>query len=407
MHEEERVDGTEASNEDEEEEEEIVTLSDVLKHNEHMTETADAVLGDASDTNCSYPMGYIRQAVYACMTCTPESLEKPETRAGVCLACTYNCHHDHELVELYTKRMFRCDCGNDKFPTTMSCKLEAEKAPTNQRNTYSQNYGGVYCNCHRPYPDPERTTADVMVQCVICEDWLHEEHLFNDGDVEHGDAEKDALRSTDKDSPTSGDADSAVDLGTAMLSEKFDELICLECMKKYPFLMAYAESSSVVQATEEENTSEESSNVTPAGTSECVLKLKQKEQHVGMESSTVLRPTFWSSDWRNDLCRCSSCIALFEKHGIAFLLDSDDALHVYEASAREKKSASDEEVAQRAFANKLTHEQQVEVAVGYSVMKTNLQQYLAGFAAEGKTVRKEDIQQFFERLSQTKRQKTE
>ena len=121
MHEEERADGIGASKEEEEEEEEeeeIVTLSDVLKHNEHMTETADAVLGDASDTNCSYPMGYIRQAVYACMTCTPEALEKPETRAGVCLACTYNCHHDHELVELYTKRMFRCDCGNDKFPTS-------------------------------------------------------------------------------------------------------------------------------------------------------------------------------------------------------------------------------------------------------------------------------------------------
>lgn len=100
----------------EENEEEMVTLVDVLKHNEHMTKTADAVLGDASDTYCSYPMGYMRQAVYACMTCTPDALEKPETRAGVCLACTYNCHQDHELVELYTKRAFRCDCGNEKFP---------------------------------------------------------------------------------------------------------------------------------------------------------------------------------------------------------------------------------------------------------------------------------------------------
>ena len=127
MPEEERVDGTKGNKEEEgEEEEEVVTLSDVLKHNEHMTETADAVLGDASDTHCSYPMGYIRQAVYACMTCTPEALEIPETRAGVCLACTHSCHHDHELVELYTKRMFRCDCGNDKFPSskdTYCCTL--------------------------------------------------------------------------------------------------------------------------------------------------------------------------------------------------------------------------------------------------------------------------------------------
>lgn len=110
-----------AANEDEDEE--VVTLSEVLKHNEQLTETADAVLGDASDTHCSYPMGYMRQAVYACMTCTPEALQKPEARAGVCLACTYNCHQDHELVELYTKRAFRCDCGNDKFPKSTSLKL--------------------------------------------------------------------------------------------------------------------------------------------------------------------------------------------------------------------------------------------------------------------------------------------
>lgn len=114
MPEEERPNSSDVMKEEEEEEE--VTLSDVIQHNEHMTETADAVLGDASDTNCSYPMGYIRQAVYACMTCTPDARADPTTRAGVCLACTYNCHQDHELVELYTKRMFRCDCGNDKFP---------------------------------------------------------------------------------------------------------------------------------------------------------------------------------------------------------------------------------------------------------------------------------------------------
>uniref|UniRef100_A0AAV1T6I9 UBR-type domain-containing protein n=1 Tax=Peronospora matthiolae TaxID=2874970 RepID=A0AAV1T6I9_9STRA len=407
---EERVDSTKGINGEDEEEEEVVTLSDVLKHNEHMTETADAVLGDASDTHCSYPMGYIRQAVYACMTCTPEAVERPETRAGVCLACTYSCHHDHELVELYTKRMFRCDCGNDKFPSTMSCKLEAEKAPANERNTYSQNYGGLYCNCHRPYPDPERTTADVMVQCVICEDWLHEEHL-TDGSNEEPAAEKDASESCDKEStteesPTSGDADGTEDLETAMLCETFDELVCLDCMKKHPFLMAYAAGSTVERAVKRENTDEGSSEATPASSSECVLKLKQQQQ-LETKSSTALRPTFWSSDWRSDLCQCSSCVALFEKHGIAFLLDPDDALHVYEASAREKKSASDEEVAQRAFANKLTHEQQVDVAVGYSVMKNNLQQYLAGFAAEGKTVRKEDIQQFFAGLRQIKRQKTE
>ncbi|KAI9914607.1 hypothetical protein PsorP6_007866 [Peronosclerospora sorghi] len=394
-----------------EDEDEVVTLSEVLEHNEYMAETADAVLGDASDTHCSYPMGYMRQAVYACITCTPDALEKPETRAGVCLACTYNCHRDHDLVELYTKRAFRCDCGNQKFPST-PCKLEPNKARVNARNTYSQNYGGRYCNCHRPYPDPERTTREVMVQCVVCEDWLHEEHIFK-GTSHHEasqPAEKDTFESPPaKNNESCAGEDQAMERASAFVPETFDELICLECMQKYPFLMAYTvDSRRRSSSTDTDENTKPDITLAPATmTQETTCVLTRKQAQLETEGGTTVRPTFWSSAWRQDLCHCSSCVSLFEKHGIAFLLDPDDSLHVYEASAREKKTLSDEQVAQRALATKLTHEQQVEVARGYCRMKTNLQQYLATFAAEGKTVRKEDIQRFFHGLSQAKRQKTE
>ncbi|CAI5744467.1 unnamed protein product [Peronospora destructor] len=390
------VTGNKRDREDEEENDET---------NEKMKRTCD--------TYCSYPMGYIRQAVYACLTCTPDALDKPETRAGVCLACTYKCHQDHELVELYTKRAFRCDCGNDKFPKINPCQLEVDKTLTNSRNTYSQNYGGVYCNCHRPYPDPERTMIEIMVQCIICEDWLHEEHIFKNVVKTRGSetAEKDALAvtKTDKELSTDGAVDKAAGCEDNLVPENYDELICFDCMKKHPFLIAYTVDNCDVEDKEGEETTaggdSDASKVTQSNKNECVLKKKQ--QQLEAEGSTTLQPTFWSSEWRNDLCQCLSCITLLEKHGIPFLLDPDDALHVYESSAREKKTASDEEVAQRAFAKTLTHEQQVEIAMGYSLMKTNLQQYLADFATEGKTVRKEDITEFFKKLSQTKRQKIE
>lgn len=115
--------------------------------------------------------GYIkRQALYACLTCTPPDSGR---KAGVCLACSYHCHEDHELVELYTKRNFRCDCGTQVF-NGKKCSLLADKPlEPNEKNSYNQNFIGLYCSCNRPYPDPEDDTEDVMIQCIICEDWYH------------------------------------------------------------------------------------------------------------------------------------------------------------------------------------------------------------------------------------------
>lgn len=264
-----------------------------------------------------------------------------------------------------------------------------------------------------------------MVQCVICEDWLHEEHISPetkevDGSskattVKTAETEESAAPETKKEdttatektaTPTNGDEENTADDDNGVSPDQFDELICLECMQKHPFLLAYT-----VDTPAEETsggnlaTTESDPAAAKPAQVECVLKAKQKQLEA--EGSTELRPTFWSSEWRNELCQCAACVALFEKHGIAFLLDNEDSLHVYEANAREKKVASDEELAQRAFASKLSHEQQVEVAMGYSLMKNNLQQYLAGFAAAGKTVKADDIKSFFEGLNQAKRQKTE
>lgn len=68
-----------------EEEEVVVTLAEVLQQDTLLSEAADAVLGASSETDCSYPLGYIRQALYACLTCTPAAVDDDAARAGVCL----------------------------------------------------------------------------------------------------------------------------------------------------------------------------------------------------------------------------------------------------------------------------------------------------------------------------------
>ena len=47
------------------------------------------------------------------------------------------------------------------------------KDAVNEKNTYNQNFRGLYCTCRRPYPDPEDEIDDEMIQCVVCEDWYH------------------------------------------------------------------------------------------------------------------------------------------------------------------------------------------------------------------------------------------
>lgn len=81
-----------------------------------------------------------------------------------------------QMVELWTKRKFRCDCGNSKFGD-FTCKLTADKDLENSENSYNHNFMGSYCTCNRPYPDPEANEQVEMIQCCICEDWFHEDHL--------------------------------------------------------------------------------------------------------------------------------------------------------------------------------------------------------------------------------------
>ncbi|CAG0903015.1 unnamed protein product [Cyprideis torosa] len=117
--------------------------------------------------------GYMpRQPLYSCETCGTAD------PAAICLACSLHCHADHSMIELYTKRRVRCDCGNNKFGARL-CKLEPKKDATNEKNVYNQNYKGLYCTCHRPYPDleGEDDNPDEMIQCVVCEDWFHSKEI--------------------------------------------------------------------------------------------------------------------------------------------------------------------------------------------------------------------------------------
>lgn len=392
-------------------EEATVSLVDVLEEDEELENEASAVLGGSDSEKCSYPEGHVkRQALYACNTCTPKGGEP----AGICLACSYKCHEGHDLFELYTKRNFRCDCGNDKFGE-MECKLFADKEKVNSGNKYSHNFFGLYCTCDRPYPDPEDEVADEMIQCIVCEDWLHGRHL--------GCVVPDCV--------------------------ELQEMICESCMNKTPFLWNYAAHIAVTPITkvspckgegdvkvEVENDEEKIENenlknpvdekVQVNGTSACKRKHQEEAEGSSEEGSCSgcrLREmkasggsrapqgaVFWPSAWRTKLCTCTDCKILYTDTGVSFLTDEMDTVLAYENKGKSTEQAEQAGGAEgrdplMSALNNLNRVQQLEIIHEYNDMKTELKDYLQRFAAEGKVVTPEDIRQFFEQQQSRKRRR--
>uniref|UniRef100_A0A671KT64 Putative E3 ubiquitin-protein ligase UBR7 n=1 Tax=Sinocyclocheilus anshuiensis TaxID=1608454 RepID=A0A671KT64_9TELE len=324
---------------------------------------AFSVLAGSDPDHCSYPKGYMkRQAVFACNTCVQAGMEP----AGVCLACANTCHDGHDICELYTKRNFRCDCGNEKFHG-FKCKLDTDKEGQNVKNWYNHNYLGRYCSCDRPYPDEDDQVNEEMIQCIVCEDWFHEKHLQ----------------------------------APAVDCEALMEMICGRCMTRAPFLQTYAahfadlnpienlwgivkrkmrnkrpKNADELKATVKETwasippqqchklitsmppagrTSSPDSVTAHSRVTECVLnELKAKDA-----ASTRAGAVFWPYFWRAKLCTCTDCKRMYVKTGVPFLLDESDTLLAYEEKAKAEALTSEELL--MSCITSLNHVQQLEI----------------------------------------------
>uniref|UniRef100_A0A3B4H9L5 Putative E3 ubiquitin-protein ligase UBR7 n=1 Tax=Pundamilia nyererei TaxID=303518 RepID=A0A3B4H9L5_9CICH len=338
-------------------------IDDILTSEEEL-EKALCVLAGSDPDNCSYSKGYVkRQAVFACNTCTPNDAEP----AGVCLACANKCHDGHDIFELYTKRNFRCDCGNRKFGG-FHCQLNPVKEEENVRNRYNHNFSGFYCTCHRPYPDTDDQDEDEMIQCIICEDWLHSRHL-----------------------------------GCPVVEpEELQEMVCEACMNKAPFLWTYAAHIAAVNRSSPGKRTHEEMTGSPAMATTKIVECKLKElQARGLER---LRQgaVFWPYSWRAELCTCTSCKRAYVAAEVQFLLDQSDTILAYE------KRGLHEPFGQHplmALMNSMDRVQQLEVIYGFNELTTSISEFLEQCASEGK-VRIEAVHQLFEELQARKRRRT-
>ncbi|CAH2327699.1 E3 ubiquitin- ligase UBR7 [Pelobates cultripes] len=381
----------------------VLSLQEVLEEDEALQDEACAVLAGSDHEKCSYPQGYVkRQALYACNTCTPDK-EEP---AGICLACTYKCHEGHDLFELYTKRNFRCDCGNRKFKQ-LECKFFPEKETSNILNKYNANFFGLYCTCKRPYPDPEDEVPDEMIQCIVCEDWYHGRHLgtqppehveFQEmvcqacmdrcsflwaytsylavpGVTKITPADVDAEDVKVDDEPGEDKLQNGVDIKTE--KEKLE-------IPKHPNIKEEKNepsSPSTSTTSEQKNVKKENSSPVKTETKPGVkCKLQEYKTHLGAVTKTA---TYWPNNWRSKLCTCKDCMKMYAELEVLFLVDEYDTVQSYENKGKTAEAQERRDPLMTALSS-MNRVQQVELICEYNDMKSELMDYLKKFAEEGK-----------------------
>ncbi|VFQ99356.1 unnamed protein product [Cuscuta campestris] len=364
-----------------EESEPTVSIEEYLKDVEEQELEADLVLGGDEGKECTYNNGYMkRQAIFSCLTCTPDG------NAGICTACSLSCHDGHEIVELWTKRNFRCDCGNSKFGEFF-CKLLPGKDVENPENRYSHNFRGLYCSCGRPFPDPDAQEQVEMIQCCVCEDWYHDDHLgLESSDMIPRDEEGEPI---------------------------YEDFICQGCASVCSFLMLYPpkvfapvpQKDKAIMKEKEvaENvplslgSSEETNGA--SSSEKCIIGLKLSE--AASADTEKSKPMFLCKNWREALCRCPSCVDLYNQKGVAFLLDKEDTIAEYEAMAKQKREMFLEKQGSE-FLNKLGHIEKMEILTGIADFKNELQSFL-GSLDPSKVVTSADVHQIFENLAKKRR----
>ncbi|KAG2677048.1 hypothetical protein I3760_12G080400 [Carya illinoinensis] len=377
----------------EDEPEQTVSIQDYLKGVEEQELEADLILGADEGNECSYTNGYIkRQAVFSCLTCTPEG------NAGVCTACSLSCHDSHEV---FLPQSFQRVTGNSKFGDFF-CKLFPNKDIENAENMYNHNFRGSYCTCGRPYPDPDVEEQVEMIQCCICEDWFHEEHLGLE---------------TSNEVPRDEEGEPL-----------YEDFICRACSTSFSFLGLYPPSiwpagrqcDVTLDANKDKNihsnaNSESASNVNGLSLGEDSQKVvsnqcvKDTSPHpacvlgVNLEAASPAldgRSLFLSRNWRDVLCRCEKCLVVYNQKRIAFLLDKEDSSVEYEKMARRKRKEKllQQVVTELSLFDKLGHIQKMEILSGIADMKDEIRGFLESFDSS-KSITTANVHKVFENLA--------
>ncbi|KAF8625682.1 hypothetical protein AX15_005257 [Amanita polypyramis BW_CC] len=422
----------------------MATLEEYIASQEDLVKEAALALPHEF-SRCTYSLGYIRhvelacsshkppltpcsQAVYLCLSC-------PEQR-GICSACSIACHTDHEQLELFPKRHFRCDCPTPSI--AHSCTLHTKSEEENAENLYGPNFTGVFCRCGRPYD--AKMERETMIQCLACEDWFHESCCnLRERPLSR---EPTPVPGDESNQTEDNASDASLDLPPALLTASdYGSFVCGACASKSKLLRRWAGTPGVImvirdsseqpwrplEAEQMEFTNRDGTEISessrtgmkrplPDGTDgphpkrprvplisagACLAPLVNPvAQRIFADLSTAKSPCLGTGDlfltegFRDRWCRCKSCSLLLNAY--PYLLEEEDA---YEPPEDPDSGLSLEELGLRAL-SRIPRDQAIDGIHAFNNMRNELVNYLRPFAQEGKVVSESDVRSFFDSLTE-------
>ncbi|KAJ1800565.1 hypothetical protein LPJ59_001002 [Coemansia sp. RSA 2399] len=367
----------------------VVTAFGYLQKQADLEREAAEVLPGKFD-ECTFDRGYIRQPLYACLTCTHPPAEysssasarvaaKEETLpAGMCYSCSIECHSGHEVVELFTKRNFRCDCGTKRMlPQTNAhgscCSLKKTRTALarleNTGNVYNHNFWGFYCRCNKFY-DPENEPEE-MVLCYVCNDWFH---------------------------------DSCI--GVIPKEGEYEDYICRKCVASHAVLRyintrkvkygLISQDGLVVDIADSLKGMAPLDYNAPDDSEPAKKKARPNPCRLHDDRDTIdgqkQLDLFMEEGWTDDVCTCIDCMREVETNKLLFLLKEEEIIEPEEDEAR-GESLYESALKQM---QTMDHTRAIDAALAYRTLSAKLMDFLRPFASNGKVVTNQDIQSFFE-----------
>lgn len=426
--------------------ENVLTAVDYIESQKELEKEARELM-PYDPNECTYEQGELRQPLFACLTCSSQNNNQP---IGVCYSCSIQCHLQHELVELFTKRSFVCDCGTTRMQNTPdgACKLRrkgksenkerklsnvsassnsgvylelpAEDVPS-ESNRYNQNYHGRFCGCQQLYNPLEETGH--MIQCYFgfaCgEDWYHDRCIMGVKSIDPSNVlDKLKIESDNILKKLSSPELDTVDKNTLFKEteevdlleqlryfpklEKFDEFICWKCVnqfrevfedldKKFPgvVMTKLPRYEDIVTVEDWYDKREES------------LKPKAKKMKIegtNLSTGNHTYSIFLGNDFRYKLLDDYTSLDHESKlykflTNNSYLFKDDPIFKPPEDESESGWSATDMGAAEALHS--LPRDRAIEGIQAYDKIRSKLREFFKPFAEQGKVITEDEVKDFF------------